>query len=60
MRATQERRYKKNIPRFFLNMSQSEKPEVVLTDKKDIQKSELFIQNRFLIKTSKLFVQTDF
>ena len=43
----------------FLSLSQTEKLKVMLTDKRVIQKSGLFIQNCFLTRTSKLFVQTD-
>ena len=43
----------------FLSLPQTEKLKVMLTDKRVIQKSGLFIQNCFLTRTSKLFVQTD-
>ena len=43
----------------FLSLSQTEKLKVMLTEKRVIQKSGLFIQNCFLTRTSKLFVQTD-
>ena len=43
----------------FLSLSQTEKLKVMLIDKRVIQKSGLFIQNCFLTRTSKLFVQTD-
>ena len=41
----------------FLNMGQAERLKFMLTDKRVILKSGLFIQNCFLLRTSKLFVQ---
>ena len=45
-----------HYPNFF-SMSQAERPKAMLTDKRVILKSGLYIQNCFLLRTSKLFVR---
>ena len=45
-----------HYPNFFI-MSQAERLKVMLTDKRVILKSGLYIQNCFLLRTSKLFVR---